>query len=58
MMAFDECTPYPCDYDYAKRSMDLTHRWLDRCVTHFNTTEAKYGYKQALFPIVQGSLQG
>ncbi len=55
MMAFDECTPYPCDYDYAKRSMELTHRWLDRCVTHFNTTEGKYGYNQALFPIVQGS---
>ncbi len=55
MMAFDECTPYPCDYDYAKRSMDLTHRWLDRCVTHFNNTEGLYGYKQALFPIVQGS---
>ncbi|MCD6091466.1 MAG: tRNA guanosine(34) transglycosylase Tgt [Bacteroidales bacterium] len=55
MMAFDECTPYPCDYDYAKSSMELTHRWLDRCVTHFNNTEGKYGYKQALFPIVQGS---
>lgn len=55
MMAFDECTPYPCDYDYAKRSMELTHRWLDRCVTHFNKTEGKYGHKQALFPIVQGS---
>ncbi len=55
MMAFDECTPYPCDYDYAKRSMELTHRWLDRCVTHFNNTEGNYGYKQALFPIVQGS---
>lgn len=55
MMAFDECTPYPCDYDYAKRSMDLTHRWLKRCVTHFNKTEDKYGHKQALFPIVQGS---
>lgn len=55
MMAFDECTPYPCDYDYAKRSMELTHRWLDRCVTHFNNTDNKYGHKQALFPIVQGS---
>lgn len=55
MMAFDECTPYPCDYDYAKNSMHLTHRWLDRCVTHFNNTEPKYGYQQALFPIVQGS---
>lgn len=55
MMAFDECTPYPCDYDYAKRSMELTHRWLDRCVTQFNNTDNKYGHKQALFPIVQGS---
>lgn len=55
MMAFDECTPYPCDYDYAKNSMELTHRWLDRCVTHFKNTDDKYGYKQALFPIVQGS---
>lgn len=55
MMAFDECTPYPCDYDYAKNSMELTHRWLDRCVTHFKNTDGKYGYKQALFPIVQGS---
>lgn len=55
MMAFDECTPYPCDYDYAKRSMELTHRWLDRCITHFNATDGKYGHKQALFPIVQGS---
>ncbi len=55
MMAFDECTPYPCDYDYAKRSMDLTHRWLNRCITHFNKTDDKYGHKQALFPIVQGS---
>lgn len=55
MMAFDECTPYPCDYDYAKRSMELTHRWLDRCVTHFNNTDNKYSHKQALFPIVQGS---
>ena len=55
MMAFDECTPYPCDYDYAKNSMDLTHRWLHRCVDHFGKTEGKYGHKQALFPIVQGS---
>lgn len=55
MMAFDECTPYPCDYDYAKRSMDLTHRWLQRCVTHFKNTEPKYDHQQALFPIVQGS---
>lgn len=55
MMAFDECTPYPCDYEYAKNSMDLTHRWLKRCVTHFDKTEGIYGHKQALFPIVQGS---
>lgn len=55
IMAFDECTPYPCDYRYAKRSMHMTHRWLDRCITHFNNTPAKYGYEQTLFPIVQGS---
>lgn len=55
MMAFDECTPYPCDYDYAKNSMELTHRWLDRSIAHFNKTEGKYGHSQALFPIVQGS---
>ncbi len=55
MMAFDECTPYPCDYDYAKNSMDLTHRWLDRSLAHFNKTEGKYGHQQSLFPIVQGS---
>ncbi|MBB1148891.1 MULTISPECIES: tRNA guanosine(34) transglycosylase Tgt [unclassified Myroides] len=55
IMAFDECTPYPCDYRYAKRSMHMTHRWLDRCVTHFNNTPELYGYSQALFPIVQGS---
>ncbi len=55
IMAFDECTPYPCDYRYAKRSMHMTHRWLDRCVTHFEKTPAKYGYEQTLFPIVQGS---
>ena len=55
IMAFDECTPYPCDYRYAKRSMHLTHRWLDRCVAHFEKTPAKYGYEQCLFPIVQGS---
>lgn len=56
MMAFDECTPYPCDYKYAKNSLGLTHRWLDRCITRFNETEPKYGYPQALFPIVQGSV--
>ena len=56
IMAFDECTPYPCDYDYAKKSMAMTHRWLDRCVTRFQETQPKYGYEQALFPIVQGSV--
>lgn len=55
IMAFDECTPYPCDYNYAKRSMHLTHRWLKRCVTHLEEVPEKYGYSQALFPIVQGS---
>ncbi|MEO1486566.1 MAG: tRNA guanosine(34) transglycosylase Tgt [Bacteroidota bacterium] len=55
IMAFDECTPYPCDYDYAKKSMHMTHRWLDRCIEHFNSTPSKYGYEQTLFPIVQGS---
>ena len=55
IMAFDECTPYPCDYRYAKNSMELTHRWLARCYTRFKETEPKYGYEQALFPIVQGS---
>jgi queuine tRNA-ribosyltransferase len=56
MMAFDECPPYPSDYQYAKNSMELTHRWLDRCVDRVNTTEAKYGFAQTLFPIVQGSV--
>lgn len=56
IMAFDECTPYPCDYTYAKRSMEMTHRWLDRCITRFNETSPKYGYQQTLFPIVQGSV--
>ena len=55
IMAFDECTPYPCDFDYAKRSMHMTHRWLDRCINHFKSTPPKYGYEQTLFPIVQGS---
>ena len=54
MMAFDECTPGDADYAYAKKSMQLTHRWLDRCLARFNATEPKYGYHQALFPIVQG----
>ncbi len=56
IMAFDECTPYPCDYDYALKSMQLTHRWLDRCIARFNETEGLYGYSQTLFPIVQGSV--
>ena len=55
IMAFDECTPYPCDYNYAKRSMHMTHRWLDRCINHLSKTPVKYGYDQAFFPIVQGS---
>ena len=55
IMAFDECTPYPCDYNYAKRSMHMTHRWLDRCVEHLKKVPLKYGYNQSLFPIVQGS---
>jgi queuine tRNA-ribosyltransferase len=55
IMAFDECTPYPCDYNYAKRSMKMTHRWLDRCVNHLEKVPVKYGYDQAFFPIVQGS---
>jgi queuine tRNA-ribosyltransferase len=56
IMAFDECTPYPCEYNYAKRSMDMTHRWLKRCFEAMDATEPKYGYEQALFPIVQGSV--
>ncbi|MBP9927517.1 MAG: tRNA guanosine(34) transglycosylase Tgt [Cyclobacteriaceae bacterium] len=56
IMAFDECTPYPCEYTYAKKSMDLTHRWLTRCVKQVNRTSPHYGYDQALFPIVQGSV--
>ena len=55
IMAFDECTPYPCSYQYAKNSMDLTHRWLKRCCAHFDKGEGRYGYYQSLFPIVQGS---
>jgi queuine tRNA-ribosyltransferase len=55
IMAFDECTPYPCDYNYAKRSMHMTHRWLDRCINHLVKTPLKYDYNQAFFPIVQGS---
>jgi queuine tRNA-ribosyltransferase len=56
MMAFDECTPYPCEYGYARESMDMTHRWLKRCCEYFDKTEPKYGYSQTLFPIVQGSV--
>lgn len=55
IMAFDECTPYPCDYQYAKKSIAMTHRWLKRCCDRFDTTEGLYGYSQSLFPIVQGS---
>lgn len=56
IMAFDECTPYPCEYPYAKRSMHMTHRWLDRCITYLQENAPKYGYNQSLFPIVQGSV--
>jgi len=55
IMAFDECTPFPCDWSYAKNSMHLTHRWLKRCIDQFDNTSGKYGYGQSLFPIVQGS---
>jgi queuine tRNA-ribosyltransferase len=55
IMAFDECTPYPCEYEYARKSMDMTHRWLDRCIDRFDSTESHYGFQQTLFPIVQGS---
>jgi queuine tRNA-ribosyltransferase len=56
IMAFDECTPYPCEYHYAKKSLKLTHQWLDRCMHRFETTSPLYGYNQFLFPIVQGSV--
>lgn len=56
IMAFDECPPYPSEYVYAKKSMELTHKWLDRCFQQFNSTVDKYGYSQNLFPIVQGSI--
>ncbi|MBE8720013.1 tRNA guanosine(34) transglycosylase Tgt [Sphingobacterium pedocola] len=56
IMAFDECTPYPCDYNYARRSLDMTHRWLKRCCDRFDSTDPIYGYDQTLFPIVQGSV--
>jgi queuine tRNA-ribosyltransferase len=55
IMAFDECTPYPCDERYAQKSMHMTHRWLDRCIEHFNNTNTLYGHEQILAPIVQGS---
>ena len=56
IMAFDECTPYPCEHGYAKKSMEMTHRWLDRCMQHFHTSGSIYGYQQTLAPIVQGSV--
>ncbi len=56
IMAFDECTPYPCKYDYAKKSLGITHQWLKQCLDHFTNTEPLYGKSQALFPIVQGSI--
>ncbi|MDD4031959.1 MAG: tRNA guanosine(34) transglycosylase Tgt [Bacteroidales bacterium] len=56
MMAFDECTPYPAEYSYAKKSMEMTNRWLERCFRRFRETEPLYGYQQSLFPIVQGSV--
>lgn len=55
IMAFDECTPYPCDKKYAEDSMHMTHRWLKRCIEHFDANQPLYGYRQSLFPIVQGS---
>lgn len=56
IMAFDECTPYPCEYEYARKSMAMTHRWLDRCINRFDSTQPLYGHSQTLFPIVQGSV--
>jgi len=56
IMAFDECTPYPCEYDYAKKSMHMTHRWLKRCCQRFDLTKDRYDYSQSFFPIVQGSV--
>lgn len=56
IMAFDECTPYPCEKVYAEKSMEMTHRWLKRCIDRFDSTEPKYGYDQTLLPIVQGSV--
>ena len=56
IMAFDECNPYPCDYNYAEKSMHMTHRWLNRCFNEFNNTKPIHDYNQTLFPIVQGSV--
>lgn len=56
IMAFDECTPYPCEYNYAQRSMHLTHRWLKRCIDHFDSNKPLYGHNQILAPIIQGSV--
>ena len=56
VMAFDECPPYPCEYEYAKKSMHITHQWLDRCIQRMDETEPRYGKSQTLFPIVQGSV--
>ena len=56
IMAFDECTPYPCEYKYAEKSMNMTHRWLKRCINRFQQTKNIYGYNQSFFPIVQGSI--
>lgn len=56
IMAFDECTPYPCEYNYARDSMVLTHEWLKRCIARLGATPDKHGYNQTLFPIVQGSV--
>ena len=56
IMALDECIPYPCDYQYAKKSLAITHQWLQRCVQRINSTQPLYGYEQTLFPIVQGSV--
>ena len=56
IMAFDECTPYPCDYTYARKSMEMTHRWLGRCCSRFDSTQSLYSHAQTLFPIVQGSV--
>jgi queuine tRNA-ribosyltransferase len=56
IMAFDECTPYPCEYNYAKNSLGMTHQWLKQCIDHFKNSEPLYEHSQALFPIVQGSV--